>query len=464
MKEALELRTVLDTMADGLLVIDEDHVIRRWNQPMTRLTGYTADEAIGSACTMLRGEDDACPHGALGVVDEGLSERGWVEGEEILIRRKDGARIPLLASARAICGEHGETLGAVVTFKDITRIRRLEDENRLLRAEARERASFHNLVGPSAPMQEVFRLIDLAAASDETILVLGETGTGKELVARAIHYHSARKDGPLVSVNCTALSPSLLESELFGHAKGAFTGAVRDYAGRFESAQGGTLFLDEVGELPPAVQVKLLRVLQEHSLERVGETRTRDVDVRIIAATHRDLRARVAEGAFRHDLFYRLNVFPLHIPPLRMRKEDIEPLLEHFLAQRNARTGKRLTGFTPEALRILMDHCWPGNVRELENAVAHAFVTCPGGLIDPLDLPVELRQVESRERICDRETGRRTHAGPAQPKGKARARNLNREQIARLLEQCEGNRAEAARRLGIDRTTLWRRMKALQMV
>ena len=450
-----ELEVLIDTMAEGLIVIGPDHRIQRWNRSMTRLTGYDADEALGRPCTMLRGEDSPCLEKCLGLVSGPLSEAARVDGEEAMIRRKDGALVPLLVHARAIPDGAGGSQGAVVTFTDMTRVRRLEEENRRLQASAARQERFHELVGRSEKMRELFRLVELAAASDESILITGETGTGKELVARAIHRHSARADGPLVTVNCAALSESLLESELFGHVKGAFTGAIRDYQGRFEQAHGGVLFLDEVGDLPPLVQVKLLRVIQERVIERVGEGRPRPVNVRLIAATHRDLRARVREGLFREDLFYRLNVFPIHVPPLRERREDIPLLLDHFRERFADRTGKRIDGFTPDALRILMDHCWPGNVRELENAVAHAFITCPGGHAGPFDLPVELRQVDLRRGICDADAAAPARFAPPRPRGR-----LPREVIEQALRDAAGNKAEAARRLGMDRSTLWRHMKA----
>jgi PAS domain S-box-containing protein len=450
--ETLELQTILDTMADGLFVIDREHRVVRWNRSMERLTGYSAAEMLGNSCTVLRCNRGDVKSQILGMLDCEASARGQVEGQEVLIRRKDGGDIALMVSARMMQDDTGAVEGTVVTFTDISHLRQLESENRHLRELAREEASFHNIVGRSARMREVFRLIELAAASDESILILGETGTGKELVARAIHFHSSRREGPLVSVNCSALSESLLESELFGHVKGAFTGAIRDYVGRFESAGGGTLFLDEIGELPPLVQVKLLRVLQEHTVERVGEGLPRKVDVRVIAATHRDLREQLRLGEFREDLFYRLNVFPIRLPALRDRKEDLELLLAHFIDKFQKRTGKTITGLAPDALRILMDHNWPGNVRELENAVAHAFVTCPGGLIGPFDLPIELRQVELRvPSSSPRMTAEPIH-GP-----------VSREALLRLLEECDWNKAEVARRLDMDRTSVWRRMKSLDI-
>jgi len=247
------------------------------------------------------------------------------------------------------------------------------------------------IIGKSRAMQQVFTAIRAAAASEATILIQGESGTGKELVAGAIHFNSDRRKGPLVAVNCSALSENLLESELFGHVKGAFTGANRDRMGRFEEASGGSIFLDEIGELSPLIQVKLLRVLQEREVERVGDSRKRRIDIRIITATHNDLYARVREGHFREDLYYRLKVFPIRLPPLQERREDIPILADHFIRGMNRQTGKTVTGLSPGAMRIFMDYPWPGNVRELENAIEHAFVLCSGGDIDVADLPIEIR-------------------------------------------------------------------------
>ena len=258
----------------------------------------------------------------------------------------------------------------------------------------------------------------------------------------------------------------MLESELFGHVRGSFTGAVRDKPGRFEVADGGTLFFDEIGELSPLVQVKLLRFLQEREFERIGENSVRKSDVRIIAATHRDLRRRVAQGAFREDLYYRLKVFPLRLPPLRERKEDVGPLIEHFIARFNRETGKHITGLTHDAAVTMMDYCWPGNIRELENAVEHAFVTCQDERIGLFDLPMEIRKVELRKGICglgeDAESEDFANR-PAEPVVRyPRKSRISDREFRRMLEECGYNRSEAARRLGVDRTTVWRRMRRLR--
>jgi transcriptional regulator with AAA-type ATPase domain len=305
---------------------------------------------------------------------------------------------------------------------------------------------FPGLIGRSPAMERVFRLVENLEHSEATVLLTGESGTGKEILANAIHARSPRRGGALVAVNCGALPGELLESELFGHVRGAFTGAVRDRVGRFEAAAGGTLFLDEVGDLPLPLQVKLLRVLQERTFERVGESRTRTSDARIVAATNVDLRRAVHDGRFREDLYYRLRVVPIEIPPLRARREDIEPLATFLLARVGARQGRALR-FSPDALRLMLDHGWPGNVRELENALEYAVAVCKGQTILPEDLPAEMGELHGLE------------AAPVAPRADANV--IDAARIRGALEACRWRRHEAARVLGISRTTLWRHMRDL---
>jgi DNA-binding NtrC family response regulator len=304
--------------------------------------------------------------------------------------------------------------------------------------------TFNGLVARSASMGKIFRLIENLEHSEATVLLTGESGTGKEMVARAIHAHSLRREGPFVAVNCGALPGELLESELFGHVRGAFTGAVRDRAGRFEVAQGGTLFLDEIGDMPLALQVKLLRVLQERNFERVGESRTRSTDARIIAATNRDLRRGVAEGDVREDLYYRLRVVPIEIPPLRERREDVEPLARALLARVGARHGRALR-FSPEALRAILLSDWPGNVRELENSLEYAVAVCHGQTISPEDLPAEVLECAAPRPLA---------RAPESRESSPRAQRL-----LKILEEHHWRRGSAARALGVSRTTLWRMMR-----
>jgi len=330
---------------------------------------------------------------------------------------------------------------------DVTRLSR---ENRYLRAELAQRYSLDAVVSESAAMREVFDLARRAARSRSTVLVSGESGVGKELVARAVHFHSDRVGGPFVAVNCKAFAAGVLESEIFGHEKGAFTGAERSRPGLFERADGGTLFLDEIGEIDGDFQAKLLRVLQERGVQRVGGNEDRPVDVRVVAATNRDLAAEVAEGRFREDLYFRLAVIPIHIPPLRARREEILPLAEHFLRRWNAELGREIRGFGPEVERYLLEYHWPGNVRELENALERGVVLARGSELTLDDLL--LGAPEPQEGASE---------GPAEASGGLQdcLDAAAAERIRQVLEEAGGVRVEAARRLGIDRTTLYRLMR-----
>ena len=312
------------------------------------------------------------------------------------------------------------------------------------------------VIGRSQAMSRVFRLIETLQNSEATVLITGESGTGKEVTARMIHAHSPRRNGPFVAINAAALPGELLETELFGHVRGSFTGATRDRTGRFEAAADGTLFLDEVGDLPVQLQVKLLRVLQERTFERVGENQARRTNARIIAATHRDLRRAVTEGSFREDLYYRLRVFPIEIPPLRDRREDIEPIARLLLSRVGARTGRALR-FAPEALRVLLSHDWPGNVRELENALEFAATVCRGQTLQPEDLPPEVIATSSR-----RPAQQAAPARAAEPPGDERP-PAEDAALRTALDAHRWNRADTARALGVSRSTLWRRMRAARL-
>jgi DNA-binding NtrC family response regulator len=341
-----------------------------------------------------------------------------------------------------------------IVIKKALEVQHLQQENRLLRQQLKSKYRFENLVGTSWPMQQVFELIEKVAAVESTVLICGESGTGKELVARAIHFNSPRADKPLIPVNCGAVPESLLESELFGHERGAFTGATRTRVGRFELANGGTIFLDEVGDMSPALQVKLLRVLQEQCFERVGGTRSIRVDVRILAATNRDLEQAVKRTEFREDLYYRLNVIPLILPPLRARKEDIPLLLQYFLNQFNHMRQRNLQGPTPRALEYLLNHPWPGNVRELENLVDRLVVLKGHGVIEPEDLPEKIRgPLATSPQLPGAEI---PSEGFCLDKA---VRDFERTLIATALEKANGVKHKAAQLLGIKRTTLIEKLK-----
>lgn len=330
---------------------------------------------------------------------------------------------------------------------------RLGKENRQYKKEVQRQFGLQNLIGHSDAMRRILDLIEKVADSDSTVLIYGESGTGKELVARAIHYRSDRMDKPLVPINCAAIPSDLLESELFGYEKGAFTGAHRTKIGRFEYANGGTLFLDEIGEMSPQLQVKLLRVLQEKSFERLGGVRPIQVDVRIIAATNRDLEKAIEEGKFREDLYYRLSVIPIHIPPLRERREDIPLLVEHFLEKFNSEKGRSVSGFSPKAMERLIEYSWPGNVRELENLVERLVVLKRSGTIELEDLPDKIRFGPAKDPL----------GAIVLPEGGIRLEEtihrLERELILQALRRTRGVKKEAAELLGMKRTTLIQKMK-----
>jgi len=323
------------------------------------------------------------------------------------------------------------------------------------------------IIGVNDKIKELHRLISLAADTNVSVLITGESGTGKELIADAIHFQSERKNKAFVKVNCSALSETLLESELFGHVKGSFTGAYKDKVGKFELADGGTIFLDEIGEISPSLQVKLLRVIQTKTIERVGDTKSVKVDMRIIAATNRNLREMIAQELFREDFFYRLNVFPINTPPLRERKNDIPLLCKHYIKRFNNTFNKHIKDISPNGYRLLMDYCWPGNVRELENVIEHAFVVVQGNVIDIFDFPQELRVLAYREGYC-KKTGKNisptiSEAAAVTEKTKSGRLNIDKESLISILEKNDWNQTKTAEKLGISRIALWKKIKKFEI-
>jgi two-component system response regulator HydG len=430
---------LLDALPVGILQIDPAGVIRTWSAGAEEITGLRRDEVVGRPATEI--EAELCLESS---ESEPVEGRPGVARRRCRIRTEPRGRVELLRTSRDLPGRDDEPAGLLVTLTDVTELTRLRQEVAALRSSLDGRHRLEDMVGKSAAMRQVFDRILLAAETSTTTLITGESGTGKELVAAAIHGQSARSSGPFVKVHAAALPETLLESELFGHTRGAFTGATRDKIGRFEAANGGTLFLDELGDLSPLTQLKLLRVVEERAIERLGENRTRRVDVRLIAATHRDLKKLVAEGRFREDLYYRIHVFAIDLPPLRDRREDVPLLVDHFVDLLGARTGKRLRGVSPGAMRCLIEHDWPGNVRELENAVEHGLVTAREDVISLFDLPVEVRR-RHLDRAADEED---------------RDERM-RQEILEALDRTGGHRERAATMLGISRVTLWKRMKKL---
>ncbi len=441
-REKDKTEQVIDSIADGIFTVDPRLIIRSVSPRFERLFGLKADDAIGRPCAeVLAGTkcESDCPM-------RWTLERGAiVERCREVVRRGDGSRVPVSITTAFLHDAHGAVEGLIGVVHDQSEIERL-------RRAVNERFTTHDLVGRSAAIRNLVQAIDVVAETDATVLVTGETGTGKEIVARAIHQASARRDKPFMSVNCAALNDNLLESELFGHVRGAYTGAVSDKAGRFEAATGGTMFLDEIGDTTPAFQAKLLRIVQEKTFERVGDTRTRRADVRVIAATNRDLHQLVRDGRFREDLFYRLAVVPIATPSLRERKEDIPLLVEHFIQKYRPRyfagREERFEGVSNRALALMLEYDWPGNVRELEHAIEYAMVSTTTNRIERAFLPAALRRLQPAE------------ASPNAAPSVSEAPPSPTDELRAALERNRWNASRTAQALGISRTTLWRRMRA----
>jgi PAS domain S-box-containing protein len=429
---------VLSSISDGVFTIDQQSRITCFNRAAERITGVSREQAIGRPCHEIFRANicrDAC------ALRYTLETGHPVVDLVVHITTTAGEEIPVSISTALFRDRQGEVVGGVETFRDLRQVE-------ALRKQAEQRYSFGDIISRSPAMGRVLETLPTIAGSESTVLVTGESGTGKELVARAIHDLSERSDGPFVAVNAAGIPDTLLEAELFGYERGAFTGAVKSKPGRFARAQKGTLFLDEIGDLAPSLQVKLLRVLQERSYEPLGSSGTLQADARIVAATNRDLTAMVAEGSFRKDLYYRFNVFEIALPPLRERMEDVPLLVEHFLRALAAVRDKNISGVSPEALALLMAHGYPGNVRELQNAVEHAFVLCSGRLIKPEHLPHWLSPA----------TGQAAGAAPEAP---ATLEDLERYCIQAALRQNNNNRLATARQLGIHKSTLFRKIRKL---
>jgi len=389
-------KTVVDSIQDGVMIVDPDGTIVSANRAFEEITGYPHREILGQSCTTLN-----CSSCEIAREEPGchwcvMFRKGNLSRQRCTLVRKDGRTVTILKNASVIRDSEGHVTGAVETMTDITDLVSKETQIESFRRELRAADRFHGMIGVSPAMRRVFDLVANAAQSDAPVIIYGESGTGKELVARAIHAESDRAEKPFIALNCAAIPENLLESELFGHVKGAFTGAVGNKSGLFELADLGTLFLDEVGELTPPLQVKLLRAIQEKTIRRVGGTSDRRVDVRILAATNRRLEDEVAAGRFREDLYYRLNVIQIGLPPLRDRSEDIPLLVQHFVEKYAGELGKPVPAFSEAAMKRLLDYPFPGNVRELENMVERAVALSPGGTIGPESLPPSVLEPTAR--------------------------------------------------------------------
>jgi PAS domain S-box-containing protein len=436
-KIAIPTESILQSISDGVFTVDQAWRVTSFNRAAEEITGVSRNEAIGQRCSEVFRSSmcgPACP------LRRTMKTLKPIIGKSGYIINSEGKRIPISISTAVLRNSRGRVIGGAETFRDLS-------ELETLRNELEEKFQAGNLSSRSPLMRRVFEVLPAIASSPSTVLILGETGTGKELVARTIHSLSPRRSGPFIALNCGAMPDTLLESELFGYKSGAFTGATRNKPGRFSLANGGTIFLDEIAEILPALQVKLLRVLQERVYEPLGATRSEVADARIVVATNKDLGEQVRSGLFREDLYYRVNVVRIELPPLRRRKEDIPLLVSQFITHFNRLQGKALQGITPEALSLLMAHHWPGNIRELENVIERAFILCSEGYIGIKQLPEDL-------------VGQSDAAGIGSSVRSAHD-ILDVQAIRAALERTGFNRLLAARELGIHKTTLFRKIKKL---
>lgn len=426
------LKAIFDSVRDGILLVDLEKVVLEANQAMLNLIGLPRDVAGMSLAQFPQNVRAAFVE----IAEKTMVTNEHVSNHRLEITNASQKQIVLNLSSAPCLGDSGNPTGVVLTVRDETRLETLEKG-------MKKRQKFEHIVGRSEALQAMFALIENLAEVDTTVLVTGESGTGKELVAEALHYRSDRREGPLVKVNCAALPENLLESELFGHVKGSFTGALKDKVGRFEQADGGTIFLDEIGDITPALQVRLLRVLQNKEVEKVGGSETIKVDVRIVAATNQDLLEKVRKDEFREDLYYRLRVVQIPMPPLRERREDVPLLIDHFVGLYNQRFNRQVQGLDEKAVQYMTGYDWPGNIRELQHAVEHAFVLGRSEFLGLEHLPPEIMETEdslvAKVDQPEDETGR----------------------IVAALEKSGWNKSRAARLLGISRRTIYRKMEEL---
>jgi len=434
-----QTKIILDSIADGVFTVDSDLKVTSFNRSAEKITGIKKEEAIGRYCwEVFRASicEKRCS------LKHTMNTGHPVLNQSIYVVNLRGDRIPVSISTALLKDERSQVIGGVETFRDLSVVEEL-------RKELTRRHSFQDIISKNKEMRRLFGILEQVSESDATILLEGESGTGKELFAKAIHALSPRKTGPLITINCGSLPDTLLESELFGYEKGAHSTAFKDKAGRLAMADGGTLFLDEIGDISPALQVRLLRVLQDKTFEPLGSTKSVKTDVRIVAATNKNLARLVAEGKFRQDLFYRINVVKLVLPPLRDRREDIPLLVEHFIRKFCHLAGKEIQGISHEALPLLMSHDFPGNVRELENIIEYATVVCKNGMIGLDHLPDFFKHSEKHE------PGSPLAAKPSS------LEEMERSYIFETLKRNQWNRAATAAEMGIHPTTLWRKMKRL---
>ncbi|HED00025.1 MAG TPA: PAS domain-containing protein [Proteobacteria bacterium] len=454
---------ILDSIADGVFTVDLEWKITSFNCAAEKITGIPREGALGRLCSdVFRAnicETDCALKKTM------LTKRQLINKPVYIINNR-GKKIPISVSTAVFKDERGKIIGGVETFRDLSMVEEL-------RKELTKRHRLDDIISKNHEMQKIFAILPEIAASESTVLIEGPSGSGKELFAKAIHNLSQRRKRPFVAVNCAAMPDTLLESELFGYVAGAFTDAKKNKPGRFALAQGGTIFLDEISDISPALQIRLLRVLQEKEFEPLGGTRPIKADVRVLVSTNKSLEVLVKEGRFREDLYYRINVMKIILPPLLERKEDIPLLIDHIIDRFNRLRGKDISGVSEETLVILMHHDYPGNVRELENIIEHAFILCKSGLINPSHLPSCLIPKESGQMFAQVEDtpGRANLSAPADlPMARPTARPvrasltaMERRFIYETLMSNNWNRLATARELGINKTTLWRKMKKLNI-
>ncbi len=439
-KDLKFFKVILESIADGVFTVDNERRITSFNKAAEEITGITEEHALGKKCYEVF-HSDICESGCL--LEKTMITGNVAIDQPVNIINSEGNKIPISISTAVLRDNDNNVLGAVETFRDLSTIEKL-------RKELEKSYSFEDIISKSPLLHKIFAILPDVAESESTVLFQGPSGSGKELFARAVHNLSPRRDRPYVVINCGTLPPQLFESEIFGYVKGAFTDAKKDKDGKLTAAEGGTVFFDEVGELPPSTQVKLLRLLQEREYEPLGSTATIKADIRVVAASNKDLRELISQGKFRDDLYFRLAVVKFDLPPLSARREDIPYLVDHFISKYNAKKGKNIIGVSPRVMEILLKHDYSGNIRELENVIEYGFAVCRGRIIQTENLPAEL--LDEAGMLPGKEQQLSTSQGIL--------KSQNEEALIReTLKNCDGNRQQAAKLLGIDRTTLWRKMK-----
>ncbi len=442
--EERSFKIILDNLNIGIFTVNLESYITFFNKEAEKISGFDRREVLGKPCTTIfRGDaaQDLC------ILRETIADGVARSSRKGKMATRDGEIIPIGANYLAVRNEKGTIVGGLATFQDLTLIRQLNQA-------ISDRYTFNDMIGKSPAMQKIFEMVNVVATTDATVLIEGSTGTGKDLLAKAIHTASRRSNKPWIKVNCAALPDNLLESEMFGYVKGAFTGADHDKPGRFQEADGGTIFLDEIGDLPLVLQAKLLRVLEDKEFYPLGGRHTIKVDIRIIAATNRGLDKLVEQHLFREDLYYRLNVFRIELPELKERRIDLPLLIRHILRRLCAALDDRLKGISESAMGILLNYNYPGNVRELENILEHALIVCRDDIIQPQDLPEYLQNYRMPCNVY----------APPYTEIEKKSNNMEREMILQALQNHNWHRENTARALSIDRTTLWRKMKKLDII